>query len=432
MSDILLIQPPLPPPMDAYVRDVVLTPPLGLCYLASILRRDYDVSILDAAILNLDGKAILGEIKNRRPKIVGISTTTFTFKNALKIAEETKRLDRGIFTVLGGPHVTFTAEETLKHPQVDVVVRHEGEVTMRQLSDHFLKGEGDISAIKGITYRGEKGVVSAPPQPLIEDLDALPFPSRELTPLHLYRIPASLITSRGCPSQCIFCAAGAMSGQRYRVRSPGNIVKEVEGMIREVKPGFFFIADDTFTIFPKRVKEIGRRFRELGIRWVCEARVNTVTEEIVEELASSGCFAIQFGVESGSQKILNSILKGITVEQVRRAVDWCLKAGIIPVCSFMVPHPEDDWETVKETEDLMNELKGRGAQLYVSLTTPFPGTPLYDRAKELGVELITDDTDDYNLATPVLKTRNLSVEDIEKIFDRLIEISKETIPFENM
>ena len=432
MADILLIQPPLPPPLDAYVRDMVLTPPLGLCYLASCLKKDYRVSIMDASILNLDMKAITNEIKKADPKILGITTTTYTFKNSLKIAQIAKQLNKSIATVLGGPHVTFTAEEALKNHQIDFVVRHEGEMTMKQLSDLILKKEGELSAIKGVTYRAGEEIVSAPPQPLIEDLDGLPFPSRDLTPLHLYRIPGSIITSRGCPSKCIFCAAGAMSGQKYRVRSPDNIVKEVKEMIQRINPGFFFIADDTFTIFPERVRAISQKFREQGMRWVCEARVNTVNEEILEELASAGCFAIQFGVESGSQKILDSILKGTTIEQVRKAVNWCLKVGIIPVCSFMTPHPEDDWETVMETEKFMNELKGLGAQLYVSLTTPFPGTVLYDKATELGIKLLTEDTDDFNLATPVIQTKNFSVEDIDKIFDRFMQISKDTIPFENM
>lgn len=431
MSDILLMQPPLPEPMNAFVRDVVLTPPLGLCYLASSLKGEYQVSILDCSILNCDEQSIIDAIKKASPKLLGITTTTHTYKNALKIAALAKKIEKKTFIVMGGPHVTFTAEETVSHPQVDLVVRHEGEVTMKQLSNFLLRNEGKLEEIKGITYMKDNVAISSPPQSLVEDLDTLPFPSRELTPLSQYKIPASIITSRGCPSQCIFCSAGAMSGQRYRVRSPQNIVDEVKLMIREINPGFFFVADDTFTVFPERVKTISQRFKELGIRWVCESRANSVTEEIVEELASSGCFALQFGVESGSQKILNSIRKGITIEQVRKAVNWCLKAGIIPVCSFMVPHPEDDWSTVKETEDLMNEFKNLGAQLYVSLTTPFPGTTLFDKAKELGVELLTEDTDDYNLATPVLRTKNFSVDDIDKIFDRFMAISKDTIPFEN-
>jgi len=429
MSDIMFVQPPLPSPMSEYVNDLVLTPPLGICYIASCLKDQYGVSIFDGAILNSDERTIADEIRKEDPKVLGITATTHTYKNSLRVASIAKEINREVFTVVGGPHVTFTAEETAKNPQIDFVVRREGELTMKNLSNLLLKKEGRIEDIKGVTFRRGNKVVSNPPQPLIEDLDTIPFPSRNLTPLDKYKIPTSMITSRGCPSQCIFCAAGAMSGQRYRVRSPPNIIEEAGMMMDQLNPKFFFIADDTFTIFPERVQAISGKFKELGIRWICEARVNTVTEEMVKELAAAGCFVMQFGVESGSQRILNFILKGITIEQVRRAVNWCIKAGIVPVCSFMTPHPEDDWNTIQETENLMNELKNLGAQIYVSFATPFPGTALYERAKELGIELITEDTDDYNLATPVIRTKNFSLEDIDKIFEGFMSISKETIPF---
>ncbi|MGQ9543112.1 MAG: B12-binding domain-containing radical SAM protein [Candidatus Bathyarchaeia archaeon] len=432
MADILLIQPPLSPPMRDYVQDLVLTPPLGLCYIASFMHSDYEVSILDCSILNLDDKSVEDRVGRENPKIVGLTATTHTYKNALRIASMVKRFNRDIFTVIGGPHVTFRAEEAALNPQIDFVVRHEGEVTMRNLADFLIGGRGRIADIKGITYRRNGGVYSNPPQPFIEDLDTLPYPRRDLTPISMYKVPASMITSRGCPSRCIFCAAGAMSGHRYRVRSPNNIVGEVKLIMREINPKFLFIADDTFTVFPDRVRAITSRLRELGVRWICESRANYVSREIIEELASSGCFVIQFGVESGSQKILDSIRKGITVDQVRRAAKWCVEAGITPVCSFMVPHPEDDWETVGETERLMNELKDLGAQIYVSFTTPFPGTSLYEEAEKFGLEFLSYDTDDYNLATPVIRTKNLKAEDVEEIFDRYMRISQETIPFEKL
>ncbi|MEM3596503.1 MAG: radical SAM protein [Candidatus Bathyarchaeia archaeon] len=432
VADILLIQPPLSPPMSDYVQDLVLTPPLGLCYIAAFLNGDYEVSILDSSILNLDDESIEGRIKRENPKVVGLTATTHTYKKALRIASMAKRCNKEIFTVIGGPHVTFRAEEAASNPHIDFVVRHEGEVTMRKLADLLIRGEGCLADVNGITYRKNGRVYSNPPQQFIEDLDSLPYPRRDLTPINMYKVPASIITSRGCPSRCIFCAAGAMSGHRYRIRSPDNIIGEVKLIMEEISPKFLFIADDTFTIFPERVRAITRRLKELGVRWICESRANSVTWEIIEELASSGCFVLQFGVESGSQKILDSIRKGITIDQVRRAVNWCIKAGIVPVCSFMVPHPEDDWDTVRETEKLMNELKDLGAQIYVSFTTPFPGTNLYDEAEKFGVEFLSDDTDDYNLATPVIRTRNLTAENVEEIFDRYMKIAQETIPFEKL
>jgi radical SAM superfamily enzyme YgiQ (UPF0313 family) len=296
----------------------------------------------------------------------------------------------------------------------------------------MIERKGDISTIKGITYRERDSIRRTPDRPLIENLDSLPFPARHLLPLNMYKVPATIITGRGCPSRCIFCAAKALSGHQYRVRSPDNVVEETKQMLAAINPQFLFVADDTFTVFEDRTREICRDYRELGVRWVCESRVNTINQEMIKEMANSGCFMIQFGVESGSQTILDSIRKGITIDQIRKAVLMCKDYGIKPVCSFMIPHPDDTWETIKQTESLMEELRDLGVQIFVSLTTPFPGTYLFDNAEALGVEYVTRDTDEFNLATPVIRTKHLSVVDIQQTFDRLSEISIQTFPPEMM
>ena len=434
MTEILLMQPPLPPPMNAYAKDVVLSPPLGLGYISANISKclNLDTKIVDCAILDSDEEAIRSEIKKHDPKILGISTSTHTYKNALKTAKLAKTFNRNITTILGGPHSSIMDMETLQNENVDVVVRQEGELTMVEFANVVINGKGSISSIEGITYRKEGSIRRNPGRPLIQNLDILPFPARSLLPLKMYKVPATIITGRGCPSQCIFCAAKALSGDRYRVRSPDNVVEETEQIYSEINPQFLFVADDTFTIFHDRTKEICKRYHNLGIRWVCESRVNTINREMVKEMAEAGCFMIQFGVESGSQSILNSIRKGITVEQVRKAVSMCKDYGVKPVCSFMIPHPEDTLKTIQETESLMEEFRDLGANIFVSLTTPFPGTFLYDNAEKLGLEYVTQDTDEFNLATPVIRTKYLSVEEIEKAFERLSKISLQTFPLEMM
>ena len=432
MTEVLLTQPPIPPPMNSFVKDVVISPPLGLCYISSSISHSLgvDADIVDCAILNLDKDGVKNEIKKRDPKIIGISTSTHTYKNALKIASLAKELNSDTTTVLGGPHSSILDRDTLQNEPVDIVVRQEGELTMIDLTNLRVFGKGDISSIRGITYRKEGSIRRNPDQPLIEDLDVLPFPARHLLPLSLYKVPATIITGRGCPSRCIFCAAKALSGERYRVRSPDNVVAETKQMLSEIKPQFLFIADDTFTIFHDRTKEICKRYKELAIKWVCESRVNTINEMIIKEMVGSGCYMIQFGVESGSQEILDSIRKGITIEQIRKAVRLCREHGVKAVCSFMIPHPDDTLDTIKQTKSLMEELRDLDAQIFVSLTTPFPGTYLYDNATKLGLEYVTHDTDEFNLATPVIRTKHLSIEDIEKAFDELSEISLQTFPAE--
>ncbi|HID17705.1 TPA: radical SAM protein [Candidatus Bathyarchaeota archaeon] len=431
MVDVLLIQPPFPPSGEVQARDVVLCPPLGLGYIASFLAsRGFTVRILDCAILNMGVDEASLEVKRLEPKILGFSVATPGYKNALKIAGEAKKFNEEVATVFGGPHVTFAAEEAVKREEVDFVVRQEGEETMLELAEALLRRSRRIEEIEGLSYRRGNRAVHNPPRLLREDLDSLPFPERRSLPLRLYKVPASLITTRGCPYKCIFCSAGAMSGGKYRVRSPGNVLAEVKHMLTFMEPDFFFIADDTFTIIPERMRKLCKGFKELEVKWVCAARANLVNREMLKEMAESGCFSVQFGAESGSQRILNSIRKGITVDQVRKGVKWCAELGIKPVCSFMIPHPEDTKETIEETKRLMEELKGLGAQLFVSFTTPFPGTFLYDHAEELGVKFLTRDTDKFNLTTPVIETKNLSLEEIEEAFDELAAISIETFPKE--
>jgi len=434
MSDILLVQPPMPEHLRQYAREVIVCPPLGLGYLAStLLEKGFNVELNDLSIENPDKEGIASELQRRQPKILGVTTTTSTYKNALNVAAIAKALDPNIVTVLGGPHVTFTDEATLRNRQVDVVVRHEGELTMLELCQRILNGGKELEQIAGITYYKDNAIAKNPDRPLIEYLDQLPFPARHLMRLDKYLSPGAIITSRGCPSKCIFCAAEAMSGGRYRVRSPENVVDEIEKMANDFSPRFFFIADDTFTVFRDRTREICKLLRNLAkkVEWVCESRANFIDKPILQEMAEAGCTAIQFGVESGSQKILNAIKKGINLDQVRRAVRWAVEAKILPVCSFMVPHPEDTWKTVKETKKFMLELKDMGAFIYVSMTTPFPGTNLYSHAKELGVAIVTEDTDKYDLTgeSPVMRTRNLSVEAIKAAYRDLVSICPEEPPY---
>lgn len=434
MSDIFLVQPPMPEHLRQYAREVIVCPPLGLGYLASILlEKGFTVELNDLSIENPDKEGIASELQRRQPKILGVTTTTSTYKNALNVAAIAKEIDPNIVTVLGGPHVTFTDEETLRNRQVDVVVRHEGELTMLELCQRILNGGEELEQIAGITYHKDNAIVKNPDRPLIENLDQIPFPARHLMRLDKYLSPGAIITSRGCPSKCIFCAAEAMSGGKYRVRSPANVVSEIEKMANDFNPRFFFIADDTFTVFRDRTREICKLLRSLAkkVEWVCESRANFIDKPILQEMAEAGCTAIQFGVESGSEKILKSIKKGINLDQVRRAVRWAVDAKILPVCSFMVPHPEDTWKTVKETKKFMLELKDMGAFIYVSMTTPFPGTHLYLHAKELGVTIVTEDMDKYDLTgeSPVMRTRNLSVEAIKAAYDDLVSICPEEPPY---
>jgi anaerobic magnesium-protoporphyrin IX monomethyl ester cyclase len=426
MTEVLLMQPPMPNRLLPYRRDVVISPPIGLSYVAStLLSHGFGVDMVDLAISESSPEKVELEICRAKPKILGITTPTCMYEKALKIARKAKEIDPGIVTVLGGPHVTFTAQEALAHPEIDLVVRNEGEITMLELCKLYLRGEGRLDSINGIAYRNKGRVVNNPDRPPIQDLDDLPFPARHLLPLNLYKIPGTLITSRGCPSQCVFCAARAMSGGTYRTRSPSNVLAEVDEMKKRFNPPFYFIADDTFTVFHDRTRKICAGLKKIGLRWLCESRANFVNRDLLNTMADSGCFAIQFGVESASQVVLNSIRKGITVDQVRNAAKWARELNLLTVCSFMVPHPEDTLETIAETKRLMLELKSQGVFVFVSPTTPFPGTYLWDHATELGVRVVSNDLEDYDLATPIMATRHLRIDQVSSVYEDLVSICPE-------
>ena len=212
MPDILLVQPPMPEHLRQYAREVIVCPPLGIGYLAStLLENGFEVEVTDLSIENPDRKGIELELQRRGPKILGITTTTSTYKSALNVAAIAKELDPNVVTILGGPHVTFTEEETLRNRQVDVVARHEGELTMLELCQRILRGDKELRQVAGISYRKDNVIVKNPDRPLIENLDELLFPARHLMLLNKYLSPGAIITSRGCPSKCIFCAAEALS-----------------------------------------------------------------------------------------------------------------------------------------------------------------------------------------------------------------------------
>jgi anaerobic magnesium-protoporphyrin IX monomethyl ester cyclase len=426
MTEVLLMQPALPDELLPYRKALVLCPPIGLCYVAStLLSHGFCVDVVDLAISEPEPEKVELEIRRAKPKILGITLSTCTYEKALQIARKAKQIDPGITTVLGGPHVTFTAQEALAHAEIDLVVRNEGEIAMLELCKLYLRGEGRLDSIKCITYRNEDRAVNNPSRPLMRALDTIPFPARHLLPLNLYRIPGTLITGRGCPSQCVFCAARAMSGGTYRTRSPSNVLAEIDEMKEQFNPSFYFIADDTFTVFPDRTREICAGLKKMGVRWLCESRANFVNRDLLRTMADSGCFAIQFGVESGSQVVLNSIRKGITVDQVRNAAKWAREVNLLTVCSFMVPHPEDTLETIAETKRVMLELKSQGVFVLVSSTTPFPGTYLWDHAAELGVRMVSDDLEDYNLATPIIETRHLRIDQVSSAYEDLVSICSE-------
>ena len=417
--DILLINAPVKK-ISKHARS---TPPLGLAYIASVLiRAGYRVSAIDFNVSGFDSLRLKRILKRGSPKILGISAHTETYLNGLRIAEIAKQVNPEIKVVMGGPHPTVMYEEVVREKDVDVVVRGEGEYTMLELANSIIGKEKDLAEIKGIAYK-EDGVVKVNPErPFIEDPDELPYPARGLFPLPLYKSPGTVLVSRGgCPFNCRFCAVNNIWKGRRRYREPEKVLEEIIFILEHEQAQEITFADDTFTLDRGRVTELcGLLKQSLQLRWTCSTRVDLVDKELLKEMHEAGCYNIQYGIEAGSQKILDSIGKKITLEQVRDAVSTTLDAGTEVTCSFMFPHPEDTQETIREQIQLMKELGDMEATLLMSFTTPFPGTYYCEHADELGIKTMADNWDEYDAKHLMIATKHLSKEKLEHLLEELV------------
>lgn len=427
MSDVLLINAPVRGArLDQHAS---LGLPLGLAYIAAVLgQHGYRPSIVDLNINGMDAARVQNLIRMADPAILGISTHTETYLSGLECARAAKEIRPDLPVVFGGPHATVMHEEVIREDCVDYVVRAEGELTMIELADFLIKGIGDPADIKGITYKRDGVVTSTPARPFIEDPDMLPFPDRGLLPLECYTFPGNVLTSRGgCPFNCDFCAVNSIWKGRRRFRRAERVIEEVRSVMTEFRlPGVAF-ADDTFTLnraHTLRLCELLKReaLEGNGVSWTCSTRADLVDRELLEEMVAAGCYGIQYGVEAGSQEILNLIGKGITLEQVRQAVRDSKELGVQDVlCSFMFPHPADTVETVRAQKGFMKELSDLGARISMSYTTPYPGTLYYENAKELGISVLSSSWDDFNAKHVNFTTKCLSQDELTSLAEEIAD-----------
>lgn len=398
------------------------SPSLGILMLAAVARlHGFDCAVIDAAALELSEHELLHRIAILRPDVIGISSTTAAIGNAGSIAAAAKQLLPDVRIIVGGPHITAAPLNTMtRFPALDIAVIGEGEATIAELLPRLQDGT-ELATVQGIIYRNGSNLRDTGRRPMITDLDALPFPAWDLleefpqrylpAPFKVRNLPAApLVTSRGCPNSCIFCDRSVF-GSSCHAYSAEYIVREMTELHQRYGIREFSFEDDTFVTFKHRLAELCGRLiaLKLDISWTCLGRANQVTAENLRLMRAAGCWQISFGIESGSQKILDLVNKGIILDQVRNAVNLCRLAGIKSKGFFILGHPGETKETLQMTLDFA--LKLPLSDISVSLMTPFPGSEIYNRACEFGT--FDPDWENMNLLNPVFVPFGLIREDLE-------------------
>lgn len=395
--------------------------PLGLGYLAAVLEEnEYEVKVLDLQMSDPTSHELESDLSKSNADIVGVTTSTLTYWPAIEVVKAAKKVLPDALTILGGPHVTALPEETLtQSSEVDVVVRGEGERTMLELANLISKeGLENLGKIDGITFRKNGQIAHTNNRAFIENLDELPHPAYKHFQLEKYRMEGKnylpIITSRGCPFECTFCLASSMCGTRFRTRSPKKVLEELEWMRDVHHADIFALYDDTFTFDKKRANAIcdEMKARKFDLPWDCRTRVDQITTEILTKLKNANCQLVHFGVESGSQKMLDAMKKHTTVEKNAWAIKLSKEVGISVAISVVVGYPGETPEMLKETFDFIKKTKPDF--VYVCQAIPYPGTELLDILKKLNWEVSTD-WNKFDEQSPVFKNPLLSPQQIDKM-----------------
>jgi len=392
-------------------------PPFGLACLASYIREhSFMVTIIDALAENMGPKQVLDYIGKQQPKVIGITAMTPQFQRTVQIAKDISNRFPEILTVIGGHHASIMPDKTLKENNgLDILVYGEGEETFLEVmnkyrengydKEWFLKGIEGLSAIDGIAFRDKDNNIKInKPRRQIEDLDSLPSPAWDLLPINKYlplpnqylnKPVIHMVSIRGCPFDCGFCSNNSVFGRKIRARSPEKVVDDIKYVKSKYNIKEISFWDDTMTVNKKWLKRLCNCLLEnqVNVTWTCYSRVDTVDFEILKLMKKAGCWNIFYGYESGNQQLLDNINKGITLEQIRKVNKWTKDADIEVRASFMIALPGETPEMAKKTIDFAIELEPEYAQF--SITTPYPGTKLYDTAKQSG--RLRDDFSKYNM-----------------------------------
>lgn len=397
--------------------------PIGILSIATVAEQGgHACYVFDFNSKGITIKDVFNCIEENQPDLVAISAYTENIDYIFKFIRHIRKFSPKSRIVIGGPHATLEPDYCLKSKYVDFISINEGESTILELMEAIVSNEETIQYkdIPLLIENKHKEKSEHSNKYRIEDLDLLPFIKRSFIPKQISDID-NIITSRGCPAKCIYCSAAALSGSKYRVRNVDNVYLEFLNIIIDTGR-CVFIADDTFTAIRKRTLDFSRYIKLFKIDnayWKCESRVDVVNEELIKIMKDSGCVGIQYGIESGSQEVLNSIRKNINLDRALEVIDMTNKEGISVVTSFMIGHFCDTKETLNKTKELIKYLKEKYLDdivIFLAFNTPFPGTWQYLNLKEIGMSMNFNAYKEMTLLNPLIQTENFTSNDLVKIY----------------
>jgi radical SAM superfamily enzyme YgiQ (UPF0313 family) len=401
--------------------------PLTLALVAAILRKEgFTVNLKDCSNDDISFEHLREIVKAFKPKLVISNTSTPSIDSDLKVASLTKEIDKDIKTVFFGIHPTALAEEVFRdNTDVELIAHGEPEYTLRDLAI-ALRDNLSLSSVKGLIYKADNGeVIRNEERPFIENLDELPYPAWDLVNIDGYRLPITnepfllVLTGRACPYPCTFCAAAAFYGKKPRLRSWQKIVGEMKHVKGRFNINNFLFWSENAICDREQMYDIARGLeREVpGVKWVCNGRVDQMDEELLTAMKKGGCWMIGYGVEAGTQRVLDLMKKNIKVEDIERAVKLTKKVGIEVTGHVIVGYPGETREDILSTMKLLKKLDLDYMQVYCCV--PFPGSALYEEAKKSGW-IASNDWSMYEQNFSVLSTPHLSAQEVMKLREKVI------------
>lgn len=422
MKRVLLIV----PPTGLYIREdrcqtpidklktVSARPPIDLMYMAAAMeQRGVDCQIRDYPVLNQHWDDFRKDISSYDPDMVILSVTTPSLPHDMEGCRIAKEIKPTVIMAAKGAHFNKRDEDSLKkYPHLDLCFRGEYEFLPAELmtTDNW-------DGIQGITYRKNGIIQRNPDRGYIQDLNSIPYPARHLVDNRLYARPdtgesqTNIVTNRGCPFLCIYCLSRQVAGMKLRARSPENILGELKECVEKHGIKNFLFRSDTFTMDKKWTINLCNQIVEsgLGIKWTCNSRVDTIDEDRLRAMKKAGCWLISFGVESGSDEMLEKLKKGATTDQARKAIQLCKKVGIRTSIYLLIGAPWETEETYKQTIDFGLELDPDFVEFFY--VYPFPGTEYSDEVIKLGL-LKEGEQPEEAYDSPAIPSLHLSIEQL--------------------